>query len=69
MTSPDSTPLPFSVNLWWLAEDEQSELNGGEFPADCDRAAAEAAFLAELLAQCGNDDQGDEVLAGRMIWR
>lgn len=58
-----------TIRLHWLAGDEQSDMDGGEFPADCDRAEAERVFLAEMLDQCADDAQRDAVKAGRFFWR
>lgn len=55
---------PQAYSLWWIAAGGQSSLPMGEFPT---REAAEAAIpdaRAELLGQCGEDEQRARIEAG-----
>jgi hypothetical protein len=57
------------ITLYWVAADEQSDISGGTFAPDTDRAVAEADFTAELLDQCGTDTEREQIAAGSMVWR
>lgn len=76
MTSNQTTTAP--ARLYWIDEDSQGELFGGEFDGDCygnrraddgDREMAEQAFLVDMLNQCADEAQRDAVKAGRFFWR
>lgn len=67
-----------TARLYWISEDNQGELFGGEFTSkgygngrgdEGDREMAEQAFLVNMLNQCADDAQRDAVKAGRFFWR
>jgi len=57
------------VTLYWVAADEQADINGGTFARDVDRDAEEAAFTAELIDQCGTPAERQQIALGHMVWR
>lgn len=59
-----------AVDAWleWVSADSQSYLDGGKHASSVDKAAEEAAFLAELCDLCGDDGQRESIRAGRMVW-
>ena len=54
-----------AFKLYWIREDEQGSYNMGSFATEAEAEAAIDAAKAELVAQCGEDYQKDEVEKGR----
>ena len=52
------------VTLYWIREDGQGDLNMGRFATKAAAEAAIPAAKAELLDQCGEDYQRDQIEAG-----
>lgn len=50
----------------WVSADEQGEYTGWTVPAGGDIEAVRAECLAELLGQCGTDEDREAILAGRI---
>jgi len=64
-----TTDTTDTTTLYWTSDDGEGSLHGGDFPADVDREAAEAEFLAELLDQCAGDaEQRAGIEAGTLSW-
>lgn len=56
------------MRLTWTSEDGQATLDGGTHHADAERTVAEGVWLAELLDQCADERQRDEIERGHMTW-
>ena len=53
--------------LYWLRADGQGDFNMGTFPTKAEAEAAIPAAKAELIAQCGEDYQKQEIEDGSWI--
>ena len=59
----DKDPAMFTV--WWLNAGRDADMDCGSFPTQAEAEAALPAILAELLAECANnDDQEEGIRAG-----
>jgi len=53
-----------TFTLYWTRKDRQGDFNMGTFPTEADAEAAIPAAKAELLEQCGEDFQRQEIEDG-----
>lgn len=51
--------------LYWIREDGQGDFNMGSFATKAEAEAAIPAAREELIIQCGEDWQKDQIDAGR----
>jgi hypothetical protein len=58
----DQDPALFTV--WWLNEDKDADMDCGSFTTQAEAEAALPAILAELIDQCGDDEQEAGIRAG-----
>ena len=56
----DKDPAMFTV--WWLNEAKDADMDCGSFSTQEEAEAALPGILAELLAECANDDDQEDVL-------
>ena len=57
--------MPTTYTLFWIRQDGQGDYNMGTYPTKEAAKAAIPEAKAELLDQCGEDYQRDEIEAGR----
>jgi len=53
-----------TYNVYWLSEDKQAHLHGGEYATHEDAERSIPAFRLVLLAQCGSDEARQAIDAG-----